>query len=110
MSTRTDQWSPGTWFPLLRDAPRWIAGSLALLFLACSNTPAQTSPFRTDQELLRKLVAAAVERTHHSVRYISDYVRIPHPGGDVPADTGVCIDEVIRSYRAVGMIYRRKFM
>jgi len=37
------------------------------------------------------------------VRYISDYVRIPHPGRDVPADTGVCIDEVIRSYRAVGI-------
>ena len=28
------------------------------------------------------------------------YVRIPYPGGDVPADTGVCTDEIIRSYRA----------
>mgnify|MGYP001102015210 CR=1 FL=1 len=30
----------------------------------------------------------------------------PHlngPGGDVPADTGVCTDEIIRSYRAVGV-------
>lgn len=50
-----------------------------------------------------RLVAAAVERTHHSVRYVSDYVRIPYPGGDVPADTGVCTDEIIRSYRAVGV-------
>jgi uncharacterized protein YijF (DUF1287 family) len=25
------------------------------------------------------------------------------PGGDVPADTGVCTDEVIRTYRAVGV-------
>jgi len=25
------------------------------------------------------------------------------PGGDVPADTGVCSDEIIRSYRAVGV-------
>jgi len=83
--------------------PRWITGSLVLFFLACSNTPAQTSPSHTDQEFLRKLIAAAVERTHHSVRYISDYVRIPYPGGDVSADTGVCTDEVIRSYRAVGI-------
>lgn len=55
------------------------------------------------QEFSRQLVAAAVERTHHSVRYDPAYVRIPYPGGDVPADTGVCTDEVIRSYRAVGV-------
>jgi uncharacterized protein YijF (DUF1287 family) len=49
------------------------------------------------------LVAAAIERTHHSVRYVSAYVQIPYPGGDVPSDTGVCTDEIIRSYRAVGV-------
>ena len=48
-------------------------------------------------------MAAAIERTHHSVRYVSDYLRIPYPGGDVPPDTGVCTDEIIRSYRAVGV-------
>jgi len=48
-------------------------------------------------------VAAAVERTQHAVRYDPAYVRIPYPGGDVPADTGVCTDEVIRAYRAVGV-------
>lgn len=26
-----------------------------------------------------------------------------NPGGDVPSDTGVCTDEIIRSYRAVGV-------
>jgi uncharacterized protein YijF (DUF1287 family) len=55
------------------------------------------------QEFLNKLATAAIERTHHSVRYVSSYVRIPYPGGDVPADTGVCTDEVIRSYRALGI-------
>ena len=50
-----------------------------------------------------KLAAAAIERTHHHVQYISDYVPIPYPGGGVPADTGVCTDEVIRSYRTVGI-------
>jgi hypothetical protein len=55
------------------------------------------------QELLTRLVAAAIERTHHSVRYDGSYVGIPYPGGDVPADTGVCTDEVIRAYRAVGV-------
>jgi uncharacterized protein YijF (DUF1287 family) len=55
------------------------------------------------REFLRRLVAAAIERTNHTVRYIPGYVRIPYPGGDVPADTGVCTDEVIRIYRAVGV-------
>lgn len=55
------------------------------------------------QEFTRRLVAAAIERTHHSVRYVSAYVHIPYPGGDVPSDTGVCTDEIIRSYRAVAV-------
>jgi uncharacterized protein YijF (DUF1287 family) len=55
------------------------------------------------QEFLQKLVTAAIERTQHSVRYDPSYVRIPYPGGDVPADTGVCTDEVIRAYRALGI-------
>jgi len=57
----------------------------------------------TRREFLNRLVAAAIERTHHSVRYVPGYVKIPYPGGDVPADTGVCTDEVIRAYRAVGV-------
>jgi uncharacterized protein YijF (DUF1287 family) len=63
------------------------------------NLPAPASR----EQFTRRLVAAAIERTHHSVRYVSAYVRIPYPGGDVPADTGVCTDEIIRSYRAVGV-------
>lgn len=55
------------------------------------------------QRLLDRLVTAAVARTHHVVRYDPAYVRIPYPGGDVPPDTGVCTDEVIRAYRAVGI-------
>jgi uncharacterized protein YijF (DUF1287 family) len=50
-----------------------------------------------------RLAAAAIERTHHTVRYTPAYVKIPYPGGDVPAGTGVCSDEVIRAYRALGI-------
>jgi len=55
------------------------------------------------REFLQRLIAAAIERTHHVVRYDPAYVRISYPGGDVPADTGVCTDEIIRSYRSVGV-------
>jgi hypothetical protein len=58
---------------------------------------------QVQRRFLQKLVDAAVERTHRSVRYDSAYVRIPYPNGDVPADTGVCTDEIIRAYRAVGV-------
>jgi uncharacterized protein YijF (DUF1287 family) len=66
---------------------------------------AQVSPANSSrkQDFLRRLAEAAIERTSHSVRYDSAYVRIPYPGGDVPAGTGVCTDEIIRSYRVVGV-------
>ena len=55
------------------------------------------------REFLQHLIAAAIERTHHVVRYDPAYVRTSYPGGDVPADTGVCTDEIIRSYRRLGV-------
>ena len=63
----------------------------------------QRSTETRKQEFLQRLSAAAIERTHHTVRYDPAYVRIAYPGGDVPADTGVCTDEVIRAYRALGI-------
>ena len=51
--------------------------------------------------VLDKLVEAAIERTSHEVRYDPSYFRIDYPNGDVPAEVGVCTDEVIRSYRAI---------
>jgi len=64
--------------------------------------PSSGSPF------LDKLVEAAVERTNHQVRYDASYFVIDYPGGDVPAEVGVCTDEVIRSYRAVGVDLQRE--
>ncbi len=55
------------------------------------------------RKFLSNLSSAAIERTQHTVRYDPAYVRLPYPSGDVPADTGVCTDEVIRAYRAVGI-------
>jgi uncharacterized protein len=78
---------------------------LAATSAFCGSAWAQTPlhPALTHQQFLSALVDAAIERTHHTVRYDPAYVRIPYPGGDVPADTGVCTDEVIRAYRAVGV-------
>jgi uncharacterized protein YijF (DUF1287 family) len=81
----------------------WLG--LFCIFAAAVLGGAQTRPASGNprQEFLDKLVAAAIERTYHSVKYVSSYVHLDYPGGDVPAGTGVCSDEIIRAYRAVGV-------
>lgn len=54
-----------------------------------------------------KLVAAALERTKHSVIYHGAYFKIDYPNGDVPARYGVCTDVIIRSYRALEIDLQR---
>jgi hypothetical protein len=79
---------------------------LAMIFTSAgtlASSQATVVEANSHQIFLQKLVAAAIERTHHVVRYDPSYVRIPYPGGDVPAHTGVCTDEVIRVYRALGV-------
>ena len=93
-------------FTTTKDRPFFVGalagGFVVMAALACA-AQTQNAEASAHREFLKKLVAAVEERTHHTVRYDSAYVRIPYPGGDVPADTGVCTDEVIRSYRAVGV-------
>ena len=71
-------------------------------------TRQQTPKVVYESPALERLVAAAVERTNHSVTYDPAYFSIPYPGGDVPADKGVCTDEIIRSYRALGVDLQRE--
>jgi uncharacterized protein YijF (DUF1287 family) len=77
----------------------------AFLMMTAVASAAQVRPGETEarQQFLKKLVVAAEQRSQHAVRYDPAYVRIPYPGGDVPADTGVCTDEIIRAYRTVGI-------
>jgi uncharacterized protein YijF (DUF1287 family) len=55
-----------------------------------------------------EIVLAARERTQSDVRYDPKYVVLTYPGGDVPADTGVCTDVIIRTYReALGFDFQQ---
>ena len=90
-------------FAVLRMAkPKQLTKTAAIVVLLAVSAyvAAQSSP-ASRADFTRHLVAAAVERSTVHVRYVADYVRIPYPGGDVPADTGVCTDEIIRIYRKV---------
>jgi len=50
-----------------------------------------------------RLAYAAEDIVDPNVVYDAAYVAIPYPGGDVPANRGVCADVVIRSYRRLGI-------
>lgn len=82
----------------------WIIAVMTVLQLprCVAGQPGGSTP-RTRQEFLKQLVAAAVERPQHEVTYDPGYVGIDYPGGDVPANSGVCSDEIVRIYRAVGI-------
>ncbi|WP_020592712.1 DUF1287 domain-containing protein [Kiloniella laminariae] len=73
----------------------WIAPFL-LFFLS------GTSAF-ADATFGKKLAEEALKRTDAFVLYDSSYYRISYPGGDVPENSGVCSDVVIRSYRGLGL-------
>ena len=72
-----------------------IAGiiSVSLLFMG----------FIQEPSFLERLAVKALAQTKIQVEYVPDYVRISYPNGDVPANTGVCTDLVIRAYRGVGI-------
>jgi len=50
-----------------------------------------------------KLVVAARRQVGVTTEYDPAYVALSYPGGDVPADRGVCTDVVIRAFRAAGL-------
>lgn len=81
---------------------RYIISFLCLcLFAAADFTVAHASSSG-------EIVLAARERTQSDVRYDPKYVVLAYPGGDVPADTGVCTDVIIRTYReALGFDFQR---
>lgn len=58
---------------------------------------------KQDSPFFQKLVVQAVNQTKIRVTYVPAYVQIKYPNGDVPSNTGVCTDLVIRAYRGVGI-------
>jgi uncharacterized protein len=91
-----------------------ILACVSLLTLSChaqsKNAAAETARQHVpkSETFAEKLIHAALDLTKHRVRYDPAYVTLSYPGGDVPADTGVCTDEVIRSYRALGIDLQKR--
>lgn len=104
---------------------RWRAfmGLVSLLFVgaACQRQAESPSPQNAaTNELVRstpiykplpsnthpsvkKLIDAAVAQVGVTTGYDPGYVRLNYPGGDVPTETGVCSDVIVRAFRGVGI-------
>jgi uncharacterized protein YijF (DUF1287 family) len=82
---------------------------LVLLF-SCSREPQVHQVPRAGEPVgfVKALSDAALDQTRRAVRYDASYRTISYPGGDVPADIGVCTDVVIRSYRTLGIDLQRE--
>jgi uncharacterized protein len=78
---------------------------LVVLLFSCASEPQVHQVPRPDEPVgfVKALSDAALDQTKHTVRYDGSYRIISYPGGDVPSDTGVCTDVVIRSYRTLGI-------
>jgi uncharacterized protein YijF (DUF1287 family) len=93
--------------------------SLFAFFIACQSnvaTQAQQDPpssfssnvakpklAQIENESIKKLLESAVEQTTITKGYDPAYIVLPYPNGDVPLETGVCSDVVIRSFRKAGV-------
>lgn len=95
-----------------------IAASFVMIAGGCQRTPqtlksdsvevdppnSVAQPFAPDVPLpLRQMVEAAIEQTKITRSYDPSYVSIDYPGGDVPPETGVCSDVVVRAFRKTGI-------
>jgi uncharacterized protein YijF (DUF1287 family) len=65
---------------------------------------------KAQNQFAQKLSDAALSLNKDRVTYDPAYFNIKYPNGDVPADKGVCTDVVIRAYRKLGLIFRKKCM
>lgn len=67
----------------------------------------QTSTHAPSSHCSDDLVAFAMERTALDITYDPSYLKLDYPNGDVPSNTGVCTDVVIRTYRELGFDFQQ---
>lgn len=83
-----------------RLAPSALRGRVVLLLWVLL-TAVGSAQAQTDGVALR-LVQAARAQVGVTLGYDGSYRRLDYPGGDVPMETGVCTDVVVRAFRALG--------
>lgn len=81
------------------------------LLSACTFRPLEEQPVLIENpaaveiasEPIRHVIESAHEQTKITTGYSQAYYTLPYPAGDVPAETGACVDVVIRAFRKAGV-------
>lgn len=76
---------------------------ITITFLTCGQKSNDSIPSSIEKSFQEKLSDAAISIVDPSIKYTPDYVALKYPNGDVPSNTGVCTDVVIRAYRKLGI-------
>jgi uncharacterized protein len=96
--------------------PIRVSGLILLALLAACDSSTSTKPPAKRESATRvaataqpspPLVAAARQQIGVTRLYDSAYVEMPYPGGDVPAERGVCTDVTVRALRIQGLDLQR---
>jgi uncharacterized protein YijF (DUF1287 family) len=106
---------------ILRSSSFAALGLVLLLAAGCQRPfqkrAADTPPASIVQPLrvtaspqLKQFIEAAIEQSKITTGYDPSYVKLDYPNGDVPSDTGVCSDVVVRAFRKAGLICKRNCM
>jgi uncharacterized protein len=82
----------------------WMRGVLFAVVLLLS-AQAKAEP---ELSTAQRVVAAARSQIGVTTGYDGSYRRLDYPNGDVPIETGVCTDVVIRALRSVGIDLQRQ--
>jgi len=64
---------------------------------------AEAVQVKADATPLEKINASAIEQTTQTTSYDASYVKLDYPNGDVPLNTGVCADVIVRAFRKAGI-------
>lgn len=91
---------------------------LLFVFAGCASYSAQTQSINAVKESspalqvaaqkksltpTEALIVAATEQVSVTTAYDPAYVKLAYPNGDVPINTGVCADVIVRAFRKVGL-------
>ena len=74
-----------------------------LRFFVCVFVLLTAFPVLAESFDVLRLVAAAEKQAGVTLSYDGAYRRMAYPNGDVPEETGVCSDVIIRAYRSLGI-------
>src|SRR5256886_2647444 len=88
-----------------------------LLAVACQRPAAKTlKPLKPPDQLtettslpansspnLKVVIDGAIDQVGKTTSYDPSYQKIDYPNGDVPIETGVCSDVIVRAFRKVGI-------